>query len=105
MIRKDSNHHHKRDDLNRIGFTSFPYLTLTDVKKIYCVINDWSAKGLEQFAKKAREIAVKVPGERTEYVYQFRNEEALFELFQTELPRQMERHGITCFGKLMQFIS
>lgn len=104
MISTDAKYHPERH-IRRVKLTDLPYLTLSDVEKIYRVLNDWNTKDLEQFAQKAREIAIKVPSKKTEYAYQFVDEKALFKLFQAKLPLQLERKSITNWGQLMQYIS
>ena len=96
------------DDLDascRVMLTGFPYFTMSDVAKIYLALNNKSTDGLKQFAEKAKEIAVKMPSKKTDYVYQFVNESALFELFQQALPNQLRSKGIDCWGRLLQYIS
>ena len=93
------------DNWPRVELTNFPYLTLSDVERIYRAINNRSASGLEQFLQKAKKLATKVPSKKTEYTYQFMNETALFELFQEVLPSQLKTKGIDSWGRLMQFVS
>lgn len=93
------------DDWRRVKLTNFPYLTLSDVEKIYLVINNLSDIGLRQFADKARVIATQVPNRKSGYRYQFKDEVALFELFLEALPLQLESKGIDCWGRLMQYIA
>lgn len=100
-----SPNHCESDDWRRVKLTNFPYLTLSDVEKIYFVINNLSATGFKQFADKARELATKVPSVKTDFRYQFDNEAALFELFLEVLPLQLRSKGIDCWGRLMQYIS
>lgn len=67
---------------HRVKTSSLPYFTLADVEKIYFVLNDSSSKGFKQFSEAAKEIATIVPNNLHKFAYQFKNEIALFELFQ-----------------------
>ncbi len=90
---------------HRIKTTSLPYFTLSDVKKIYVVLNNGSTIGLELFAQKAKELAITIPSERYVYAYQFTDEIALFELFKEELDMQLKAKKISSWGELMQYIA
>lgn len=89
---------------HRIKTTSLPYFTLSDVKKIYVVLNE-STIGLELFTQKAKELASTIPSERYGYAYQFTDEGALFELFKEELEMQLKSKKISSWGELMQYIA
>lgn len=105
MKNRYSQNQHALANWSKVKLTPFPYLTLSDVEKIFFVINDLSDKGLRQFADRARVIATKVPSGKASYRYQFENEVALFELFREVLPLQLKSKGIDCWGRLMQYIS
>lgn len=90
---------------HRVKTTSLPYFTLSDVKKIYIVLNNENTNGLELFTQKAKELAITIPSERYGHAYQFTNEIALFELFKEELGMELKEKGISSWGELMQYIA
>ncbi len=90
---------------HRIKTTSLPYFTLSDVKKIYIVLNNGSTYGLELFAQKAKELAITIPSEKYSHAYQFTDEIALFELFKETLGIELKNKKISSWGELMQYIA
>ncbi len=96
----------QKDAWHRVPTTGYPYFNLSDVKKIYVVINGGKETGLEQFAQKARKIAI-VRRDNVDSIigYQFVDEEALFSLFKSELAESLNYKGINTWGELMQYIA
>lgn len=90
---------------HRVKTSNLPYLTLSDVKSIYFILNNHSSKGLTKFVKTAKEIATELHHKRFGRVYQFRNENALFELLKQRFSKELEKKGIDSWGRLMQYIS
>lgn len=75
------------------------YFNLADIQRVYAKINYGSTAGTTQFANKAKNLATKVRGK-----YIFKNETALFELFQQEVPELLEMWKICCWNELVQFM-
>lgn len=75
------------------------YYNLSDIAALYSKLNGYSNYGRNAFLNKARPLAVMEAGE-----YQFKNEEALFRLFQEEMPDKLTRWKISCWGELVQFM-
>jgi len=75
------------------------YFNLQDVEEIYEQVNG-GRKGVNRFLDEAKTVATWCHGH-----YEFRDEEALFEVFERFLPNILEARGIDCFGRLMQYIS
>lgn len=94
----------EKDAWHRVYTTGFPYFNLADVKRIYVVLNNGNANGLELFAQKAKEIAVTKEEFKT-LSYTFIDETALFELFCEFFPNKFKTAGISTWGHLMQYIS
>ena len=90
---------------HRIKTSGLPYFTLSDVKKIYIVLNNENTTGLELFTQKAKELAITIPSSRYGHAYQFTDEVALFELFKEELDMQLKAKKISSWGELMQYIA
>lgn len=93
-----------KDAWHRVRTIGFPYFNLSDVKRIYEVLkgntNGWSA-----FEQKAKEIAIAKGSEYERKYYQFTDETALFELFNTYLPLELSKKSIHSWGELMQYIA
>lgn len=83
----------------------YPYLNTTDVEKMYEKLNLGSRKGITNFMKKAKLIASNSKSSTRNGELIFKNEEALFELFKTEMPKQIANKKIKYFGELVQMIS
>lgn len=105
FLMRNDKYHRTPFGWHPVKLSDLPYLTLADVEKIYKVVNNHSTNGLRKFLKRAKEIAVQLPREKGRWLYQFRDEDALFKLFQEALPTELERLGIDCWGRLMQFVS
>lgn len=75
------------------------YFNLSDIKRVYEKLNYGSTVGVTQFADKAKYLATMVRGK-----YLFKDEVALFELFQREVPELLERWKIRCWNELVQFM-
>ena len=77
------------------------YLGTKDLKEIYEKLNG-SPKGMNGFVSTAQQTI----GSRTESgAYIFKDEAALFELFQQYFAKELQLKGIDCFGRLMQYMS
>lgn len=76
-----------------------PYLSNENVFCIYRQIKG-SSKGIEAF--KADVIKVAYKGKK---YWEYRDEEALFKIFQKHLEKELKNLKIDCFGSLMQYIS
>ena len=76
-----------------------PYFGNSDVEKMYEKVNLGSQEGKDRFMKLARNLASK-RGNRVEY----RDEEALFELFKREMPEQLAKRRITRFDEIVELI-
>ena len=76
------------------------YLGTSDVEEMYEGLTG-TRKGITPFMRKARNIATF--DKRGYYIY--KDEDALFELFKTELPEEIARKRIRYFGELVQMIS
>lgn len=81
----------------------YPYLTNSDIEEIYRKIKA-SRKGITAFKKDAQAISSKLP-EDNGYRIVYKDEEALFKVFQKHLSKELTGLGIDCFGRLMQYIS
>lgn len=77
------------------------YFNSNDIEKIYVKLNYGSRKGISSFMTKAKELATRA--KTGAYIYM--DEQALFELFQKEMPQELENRKIRSWGELMQFIS
>ncbi len=103
MIDK-SYEYNEKDAWHRVRIVGFPYFTLSDVKKIYEVLqgntNGWTA-----FEQKAKEIAVVKGGVQSGKYYQFTDELALFEIFKNTFPLELTQKRISSWNELMQYIS
>lgn len=77
------------------------YLGTKDLEEIYEKIKG-SQKGMRGFVSKAQQKI----GTRTESgAYIFKDEQALFEIFQQYFAEELRLKGIDCFGRLMQYMS
>ncbi len=76
------------------------YLNNSDVEKMYEKVNLGSRKGITRFMKLARNLASKRGN-----VVEYRDEEALFDLFKREMPEQLAKRRITRFYEIVQLIS
>ena len=82
-----------------------PYLNTSDVEKMYEKLNLGSRKGITSFMKKAKMIASRSKSSSRNGAFIFKDEEALFELFKSEMPEQIANKKIKYFGELVQMIS
>ena len=76
-----------------------PYLSKENVLQIYIRL-----KGSSKEIKKFEEEAIQVAKKGRTY-WEFRDEEALFEVFRKHLEKELEVRKIDNFGRLMQYIS
>lgn len=80
------------------------YLNLSDVKDLYVTLNG-STKGWTRFSQSAKKVATRRNPEDERSYFIFRNESALFEVFQEFLGKELEIRNIASWGELMQYIS
>lgn len=79
----------------------YPYFNISDVETMYFMLKG-SRKGITSFITKAKALASRSSKGGS---YIFKDEEALFELFKSELPFEIESRRFKCFGDLIQMIS
>ena len=79
----------------------YPYFNISDVETMYFMLKG-SRKGITSFITKAKSLASRSPKGGS---YIFKDEEALFELFKSELPFEIESRRFKDFGDLVQMIS
>lgn len=102
--RKYYRDHRKNNDWHHVETTGFPYFNSEDVRRIYEVING-SSRGADIFVKSAKEeVAEKIEKDYS-ICYRFKNEDALFLLFEQRFSQQFKNKKISCWGELMQYIS
>ena len=75
------------------------YFNLEQVEYIYEMIQP-NRRGITRFLKDARDVAIKRNG-----IYQFKNEEALWNIFQEYLGDILAKKNIDNWGRLMDYIS
>lgn len=75
------------------------YFNLADIRKAYVKLNHGSTSGATRFMNKAKPLATLVRGS-----YLFKDEAALFNLFQQEVPELLKRWKITCWNGLVDFM-
>ncbi len=79
------------------------YLATQNIEEIFRDVKK-SEKGMSAFIKDAKRVGTKMKnGSHSFYVY--KDEEALFKVFQKHLPDELKSLGIDCFGRLMQYVS
>lgn len=94
----------KYEARNCVITTGFPYFNSEDVRKIYEFLNG-KPNGSYAFTQKAQlEIAEKTKKGFNVY-YQFKDEDALFDLFKERFSNLFEQKKIYCWSDLMQYIS
>lgn len=79
------------------------YLSTNEVETIYRRVKN-SEKGMTAFIKNAKKVGTKIKEGPVVY-YLYKEEEALFDVFQKHLPMELKALGIDCFGRLMQYVS
>ena len=82
-----------------------PYLNTSDVEKMYEKLNLGSRKGITSFMEKAKMTATRSNSHSRNGAFIFKDEEALFEVFKSEMPEQIANKKIKYFGELVQMIS
>ena len=82
----------------------YPYLNTSDVEKMYEKLNLGSRKGITSFMEKAKMTATRSKA-NSRGAFIFKDEEALFEVFKSEMPDQIANKKIKYFGELVQMIS
>lgn len=88
-----------RNDKEKI----YPYFGNIDVEEMYVALKG-SRKGISAFMEKAKCVACRINNSpRSAYVY--KDEDALFEVFKSEMPEILEARKISCFGEIIQIIS
>ncbi|MCI8655489.1 MAG: hypothetical protein HFJ48_06470 [Clostridia bacterium] len=75
------------------------YFNMEDIKNVYVKLNHGSENGATRFMNKAKMVATK-----NKNYYLFKDEMALFRLFQEEVPELLARWKITCWNELVQFM-
>ena len=83
----------------------YPYLNTSDVEKMYEKLNLGSRKGITSFMEKAKMTAIRSKANSRNGAFIFKDEEALFEVFKSEMPEQIANKKIKYFGELVQMIS
>lgn len=79
---------------------NFAYLSTSDIEEIYEQVKG-SRKGINSFLREARKL-----GSRTKNgAFVYKDENALFIVFEKYLKYELEIKGIDCFGRLMQYVS
>lgn len=78
-----------------------PYFNVADIEEIYEKLTG-TRNGLKAFMTEAITVAKKCP---ISDAYIFKDEEALFRVFERKLPRVLSIKKIGSWGELMQFIS
>lgn len=79
------------------------YLSTSNIEEIFRDVKK-SEKGMTAFIKDAKGVGTKMKnGTHSFYIY--KDEEALFKVFQKHLPNELKALGIDCFGRLMQYVS
>lgn len=79
------------------------YLSTSNIEEIFRDVKK-SEKGMTAFIKDAKGVGTKMKnGTHSFYIY--KDEEALFKVFQKHLPNELKSLGIDCFGRLMQYVS
>lgn len=76
------------------------YMTTPDVEEMYIKLTG-SSRGINQFMKKAKEVAQRAP----QGYFIFKREDKLFEVFQQEIPEVLKQRRFTCWGHLVQYVS
>lgn len=77
-----------------------PYLSTSEIEDAYEKIKG-SRKGITAFLAEVKKI-----GSRTKNgAFVYKDEEALYQVFERHLKDELEIKGIDCFGRLMQYIS
>lgn len=80
-------------------FSKSAYLLTSDIQEIYRQIKN-SNQGMTAFINDAKKVGTKENG-----YYLYKDEEALFKVFQKHLSKELTGLGIDKFWRLMQYIS
>ena len=79
---------------------NYAYLSKSDIEEIYVKIKG-SRKGITGFLRDSKKIASKTRNGALVY----KDEEALYNVFEKYLENELKAYGINNFGRLMQHIS
>lgn len=82
----------------------YPYFGISDVEEMYITLKG-SRTGITNFLEKAKMIASRSSKGKSRGAFIFKDEEALFKLFKSELPNEIKARKIRYFGELVQMIS
>lgn len=79
---------------------NYAYLNTADIEEIFEKVKG-SRKGITPFLRDAKKI-----GSRTKKgAFIYKDETALYNVFERYLKDELDIKGIDCFGRLMQYIS